>query len=69
MVQLKLLTQRRKTPGCRLESATAFMIWFAKCHDVGPSPTGARQSEGITVTPMLESFLPTDCEASGEKAL
>jgi len=27
----------------------------------GPSPTGARQSAGITVTPMLESFLPADC--------
>ena len=35
----------------------------------GPFSTGARQSAGITGTPMLVSFLLTDSEASGVKAL
>ena len=69
MVQLKLLTQSRKRFGCCLANATAFRIWLAAYHTVGPSPIGARQSAGMTVTPMLESFLPTDCEPSGVKAL
>ena len=69
MVQLKLLTQSRNRLGCCFAMPTAFRIWFAKCQAVGPSPIERRQSAGMTETPMLESFLPTDCDASGVKAL
>jgi hypothetical protein len=69
IVQLKLLTHSRNRLSCCFAIATALRIWFAKCHDVGPSPTGARQSAGMVTTPMLASFLPTDCDASGENAL
>ena len=69
MVQLKLLTLNRNKLGYRFAMPTAFKIWLAKCQEVGPSLPGMRQSAGITATPMLESFLPTDCDASGVKAL
>jgi hypothetical protein len=69
MVQLKLLTQSKNKLACCFTTCTAFIIWLAKCQEVGPVPTGERQSAGIVATPMLDNFLPTDCDPSGVKAL
>src|SRR5512135_3385219 len=68
-VQLKLLMQTRNRLECFLARAIAFRIWLEKCHAKGPSSIGARQSAGMTATPMLDSFLPTDWEASAAYAL